>query len=60
MDILNNYANAAKPLQQLMKACQALEVVEVEQPSFLSDSKVRGCVQHLDGLVSKFKKILGL
>ncbi len=60
MDILNNYANAAKPLQQLMKACQALEVVEVEQPSFLSDSKVRGCVQYLDGLVSKFKKILGL
>ena len=60
MDILNNHANAAKPLQQLMKACQALEVVDVSQPSFLSDSNVRGCVSSLDEFVSKFKEILGL
>lgn len=60
MDILNNHANAAKPLQQLMKACQALEVVDVSQPSFLSDSNVRGCVTSLDEFVSKFKEILGL
>lgn len=60
MDILNNHANAEKPLQQLMKACQALEVVDVDQPSFLSDNKVRGCVESLDEFVSKFKVILGL
>lgn len=60
MDNLNNHANAAKPLQQLMKACQALEVVDVNQPSFLSDSNVRGCVSSLDVFVSKFKEILGL
>ena len=60
MDILNNHANAAKPLQQLMKACQALEVVDVNQPSFLSDSNVRGCVTSLDEFVSKFKEILGI
>ena len=60
MDILNNHANAAKPLQQLMKACQALEVVDVSQPSFLSDGNVRGCVSSLEAFVSKFKEILGL
>lgn len=60
MDILNNHANAAKPLQQLIKACQALEVVDVNQPSFLNDSNVRGCVTSLDEYVSKFKEILGL
>lgn len=60
LDILNNHANAAKPLQQLIKACQALEVVDVEQSSFLSDSKVRDCVKNLDCFVSNFKKILGL
>ena len=60
MDILNNHANASKPLQQLIKACQALEVVDVDQPSFLSDSNVRGCVSSLDGFVSKFKEILGM
>ena len=59
-DMLNNHANAARPLQQLMKACQALEVVDVNQPSFKSDVNVRGCVETLDGLVSKFKEILGL
>ena len=60
MDKLNNHANAAKPLQQLIKACQALEVVDVNQPSFMSDSSVRGCVSTLDEFVSKFKEILGL
>lgn len=60
MDILNNHANAARPLQQLMKACQALEVVDVSQPSFLSDRNVLGCVKSLDEFVTKFKEILGL
>ena len=60
LDALNNHANAAKPLQQLIKACQALEVVDVNQPSFVSDSKVRGCVKSLDEFVSKFKEILDL
>lgn len=60
MDILDNHANAAKPLQQLMKACQALEVVDVTQPTFLSDGNVKGCVASLDEFVAKFKKILGM
>jgi len=60
LDKLNNHANAAKPLQQLIKACQALEVVDVDQPSFTSDGNVRGCVQSLDEFVSKFKEILGM
>jgi hypothetical protein len=57
-DKLNNHANAAKPLQQLIKACQALEVVDVDQPTFASDAGVRGCVESLDKFVSKFKEIL--
>lgn len=59
-DQLNNHANAAKPLQQLMKACQALEVVDVDQPSFLNDNNVKGCVTTLDEFVAKFKEILGM
>jgi hypothetical protein len=43
-----------------MKACQALEVVDVSQPSFLSDRNVLGCVKSLDEFVTKFKEILGL
>ena len=60
LDQLNNLANAAKPLQQLIKACQALEVVDVDQPSFLNDSSVKGCVTTLDEFVAKFKEILGM
>lgn len=57
-DKLNNHANAAKPLQQLIKACQALEVVDVDQPTFASDAGVRGCVASLGEFVSRFKEIL--
>ena len=60
LDRLNNHANSAKPLQQLIKACQALEVVDVEQKSFLADENVKGCVKTLDEFVGKFKKILGM
>lgn len=60
LDKLNNHANAAKPLQQLIKACQALEVVDVNQPSFASDASIRGCVQSLDAFVSRFKEILDM
>ena len=60
LDKLNNHKEADKPLQLLIKACQALEVVDVEQPSFQSDSTIKGCVQTLDGFVTKFKEILGL
>lgn len=60
LDKLNNHANAAKPLQQLIKACQALEVVDVNQPSFLSDAGVRNCVESLEELVAKFKGILNM
>ncbi len=60
LDKLNNHANAAKPLQQLIKACQALEVVDVEQPGFNEDAGVRGCVQTLDDMISRFKEILGM
>ena len=35
-DILENHANSAKPLQQLIKACQALDVVDVTQESFMT------------------------
>lgn len=59
-DILENHANSAKPLQQLEKACQALAVVDVTQPSFSSDGRVRGCVQSLQDYVDKFKDILGM
>lgn len=58
LDKLNNHANAARPLQQLIKACQALEVVDVEQPGFSEDASVRGCVQTLDNMISRFKEIL--
>ena len=60
MDSLNNHANAAKPLQQLIKACQALEVVDVNQQTFLNDNRVRGCVNSLDNYIKKFKEILGI
>lgn len=60
LDKLNNHANAAKPLQQLIKACQALDVVDVSQPSFTSDSQVRGCVETLAEFVEKFKQILDM
>lgn len=60
LDRLNNHANAAKPLQQLIKACQALEVVDTEQDSFKQDSNVKGCVATLDEFVKEFKKILGM
>lgn len=59
-DILENHANSAKPLQQLIKACQALEVVDVTQSSFVTEGQVRGCVQSLEDFVSKFKDILGM
>lgn len=60
LDSLNNHANAAKPLQQLIKACQALEVVDTAQESFTNDQSVKGCVQSLEEYVSKFKEILGM
>lgn len=60
MDRLNNHANAAKPLQQLIKACQALDVVDTTQDTFLHDEKVRGCVNTLEEYVNKFKQILGM
>lgn len=60
LDKLNNHANAAKPLQQLIKACQALEVVDVDQPGFTEEASVRGCVKTLDDMVSRFKEILGM
>lgn len=60
LDKLNNHANAAKPLQQLIKACQALEVVDVDQPGFTEEASVRGCVQTLDEMVARFKEILGM
>lgn len=60
LDKLNNHANAAKPLQQLIKACQALEVVDVDQPGFTEDVSVRGCVQTLDEMIARFKEILGM
>jgi len=59
-DILENHANSAKPLQQLIKACQALEVVDVTQQSFVTDGQVKGCVQSLEDYVNKFKGILGM
>lgn len=59
-DILENHANSAKPLQQLIKACQALEVVDVTQSSFATDGRVREYVKSLQDYVSKFKNILGM
>ncbi len=60
IDKLNNHANAAKPLQQLIKACQALEVIDVEHPGFTKEINVRGCVRNLDSMISRFKEILGM
>lgn len=59
-DILDNHANSAKPLQQLIKACQALEVVDVMQSSFVTDKQVRDYVQSLEEYVIMFKDILGM
>ena len=59
-DKLENHANAMKPLQQLIKACQALEVVDVDQDSFKTDKQVKGCVETLQQYVDKFKGILGI
>lgn len=58
LDKLNNHAEAARPLQLLIKACQALEVVDVTQDSFQTDGNIRGCVKSLDEFVEKFKNIL--
>ncbi|MCP8970929.1 hypothetical protein [Ectobacillus ponti] len=60
LDKLNNHADAAKPLQLLIKACQALEVVDVTQESFQRDRNIRGCVESLEEFVTKFKGILGM
>lgn len=60
LDSLNNHANSAKPLQQLTKACQALEVVDTEQAGFTDDAKVKSCVKTLEEYVNEFKKILGM
>ncbi len=60
MDNLNNYANAAKPLQQLIKAYKALQVVDVNQSTFLNDDQVKSYVKSLDEYIENFKKILGL
>ena len=57
---LNNHANSAKPLQQLIKACQALEVVDTEQAGFTDDANVKVCVKTLEEYVNEFKKILGM
>ena len=60
LDQLNNHANAAKPLQQLIKACQALDVVDTTQESFTCDRQVKECVKTLSDYVEKFKEILGI
>ena len=57
-DKLNNHQEAGKPLQLLIKACHALEIVDVDQESFKSDANVKGCIETLDEMVSKFKTIL--
>lgn len=59
-DSLNNHANSAKPLQQLLKACQALEVVDTTQESFRNSADVKGCVETLESFVNDFKSILGM
>lgn len=54
LDKLNNHANAAKPLQQLIKACQALEVVDTAQETFRNDPNVKNCVKTLEDYVKSF------
>jgi hypothetical protein len=58
LDQLNNKAEADKPLQLLIKACQALSVVDVTQDTFSGDPKVKSCVETLSEYVEKFKSIL--
>lgn len=58
LDKLNNHANATKPLQQLIKACQALEVVDTSQDGFRNDPRVKNCVSSLEEYVKEFKEIL--
>jgi hypothetical protein len=60
LDKLNNHAESNKPLQLLIKACQALDVVDVTQQSFLSDENVKGCVKSLEEYLEKFKSILNI
>lgn len=58
LDQLNNKAEADKPLQLLIKACQALRVVDVEQQSFSNDPQIKGYVETLSEYVDRFKTIL--
>ena len=57
-DQLNNHADAGRPLQLLIKACQALEVVDVEQESFRSNEQVKGCIETIESYIARFKDIL--
>jgi hypothetical protein len=58
LDQLNNKAEADKPLQLLIKACQALSVIDVNQDSFIEDPKVKGYVDNLAAYIEKFKTML--
>ena len=49
-----------KPLQQLIKACQALEVVDTTQDTFKNDPSVKSCIETLDEYVKGFKEILDI
>lgn len=60
LDSLNNHRNSTKPLQQLIKACQALEVVDTEQESFKNDEAVKNSIKTLEEYVNQFKDILGM
>ena len=57
IDSLSNHANAAKPLIQLKKARQALEVVDTTQSTFCSPEAIE-CVKTIEEYINRFKSIL--
>jgi hypothetical protein len=60
LDKLKNKSELDKPLALLIKACQALEVIDADLPSFTGDKKIREYVYAIDDRISEFKKILGM
>ena len=60
LDKLKNKSELGKPLALLIKACQALEVIDVELPSFTGDKKIKDYVSAIDNRICGFKKLLGI
>lgn len=59
-DNLNNYVNEGQPLRQLKKACDALDIVDINQDKFDKEEEIKKYVIRLQEYVDMFKEILKL